>query len=323
MLKLRDNIDNKTLRRIRRGNLEARIKESVIVMEERGIIFSVTFASELISDGNFDATQPVIRRFLVYQYGNAVLGVRERFGFKIPAIQPLREELGLYRGNLYEAKRAYSGSLRTNYFDFLRNVRVPLSIDATVAELLGVLWADGCFTGNRHHYAIQLQGRRKDIELYGAYVKDLIKKVFNLDSAPVIFRSTVKRDGKKIIYHRPMLNIHSGAIVSWLMNVAGFPRSNSHKDLPKFELNPELTAAFFRGLFRTMSRTATNGDIAITDISYNFITELYKISKELFEVNPHITQNSGKQSYSLFYRARDIEKLKRFGAITDGILENM
>ncbi|MEK6861727.1 MAG: hypothetical protein AABY07_07190 [Nanoarchaeota archaeon] len=300
------------LRGIKRGNLEARIKRAICILNNSGVIgIGAKTIAVLVSGKDLEISSVQIKKFVRERYGHKFHSAKEDYGFDIPLLQPIREELGLYDGNLYDAKKVYWNGLTPSSYDFLRNVRIPLSVDKKLAELLGIIWAEGRYELNENTVRIHLDGKEKDLEVYDKRIRTMIKDIFNLVVNLQVIETTHMVNGKIRSYHNPRLSIVSKAINSWLINYAGFPKDRENMDLPRVKLSPENAEAFYKGLFMGMMTKHSKKYIALSCGNYKFMSNLLLLARELFGVNPHIISGYNN-NYRLLFSQRDQRKLEQF-----------
>lgn len=156
----------------------------------------------------------------------------------------------------------------------IKNLQLLNQIDTDLAYFCGVLAGDGSigYREKKKEYSIKCVGNPKDeIEFYNILIKNLIKKLFNLDINP-------KFHDKKTTYG---FSLYSRSIVKYLTETIGLPLGKKYEKLkiPKIFLNNKaLVRHFISGVADTDFHIAikrNNYPVIIgTSKSENFIQEI-------------------------------------------------
>jgi len=308
-----NRIRKSSLKRIRKGSLDEQIMKAASTLKEINGDIDIGGLASLISDEKRPRAVQLISRYLKEKYRNRIDQVKLEYSFSAPPIQLLREDFKVYGGNLYEAKKKY-WTLEVSDNDFLRNITIPLKTDESVAELLGILWADCFYTG--HYYAFRISGRVKDKNFYQKVVCNRIKEVFNLELAVKIENYVHKIDGRPLRYETPVVYISSKAVFSWLVNELGFPkRRDENMNLPRISFDDKNAVAFYRGIFEAMSSKFSVNNIALRDSNYGLITSLLLFGRKYFDLKPYLCDTDGVNSFRVIFNRRDQQILKSSGVI--------
>ena len=219
--------------------------------------------------------------------------LRQMFNFSdLSAPQLFREtlhheDIPLYIGNLYNARRFWKGFKPSNE-DFLANISIPLRIKYFDALLLGIYWADGSL--GRGKGILTIDGKqgdlneRRNVGMYKDLVAHLLKSIHNY--GPVSADSYIKERRTKmgIAYH-PSFEINSAAICTWLANDLGYPLTQdryAHKRVP-FEhlLGVEAKQGFFAGLITGLSKINEWGSLLFEHGDRTFIGDIAELSTRI------------------------------------------
>lgn len=209
-------------------------------LHTRDIPITTTYLAKLAyGDEEVNSSQEGgISRSINRRFSNEQISKSADFGSDIPAVQLLREHIDAYSGNLYEAKKSYD-NIQASSSDWLRNVRIPTSLDEKVYEFLGFVWADAADPKKQQATtSLLLSGRKTDSLLYELMIQPLIKDIFNLsvEYEPQERTSNQVQIGKYASFTTnwhvtPQLKINSLAITSWLTQV-GFDKTRDDNPLP-------------------------------------------------------------------------------------------
>ena len=240
----------------------------------------------------------------------------EKFGLDITNIQLLREEVGAYDGNLYEARHVWP-NFQPSKDDWLRSVKIPTRIGFEEARLLGIDWGDGHIKNDLedNHYIFPLKGNQDDFELYGIvgkeinrihHVKDLIRENKGDKKFPW--------GGNRYSWNNPALDISSKAVVTWLMDDLGFPCPKENVGLPRIDFTEEQKTGFFVGIVAAMGELKKNNELGLTDKDSIFIQNLEDLSKDLgftprWDCRPRMHEDIYYISYQLMFSPREVRRM--------------
>ena len=289
-------------------SLEERIKKAALKLYRDGLIVSTTNIAELIGAPNHG----IVSYFLRKRYSAEIENVKNRFKLSIPSTQILREGLKIYSGNLYEALDTYGSSIKVSTMDWHKNVRIPISINASVAELTGIYWATGFIRENQKKEgsikSFVIQGRCSDKKLFKNIVRQLIKRHHNLEIDVKYSYHTI--DG--VEYDNPRILINSLSALAWLTNVLGFPDDKTNLDLPKINLDDiTIMKGFLKGVIES-SYSITSSKLAFSNRSLNYLAGL-KTLFENFNIHSSLIQRSNSSSYRLDLSVEGTNRLKIMG----------
>ena len=226
-------------------------------------------------------------------------------GLKIPDIQLLREDIGAYYGNLYEAHKVYDFEAGTN--DWLRNVKIPINLGGREMKLLGVYWTDGCIEKGNKTYSLILSGRHDDKEFYKILEKE-IEEIHNITKTLIYEkRAGFSEKSKSPIY--PVIRIDSKAIGTWLMGL-GFPFPKKNVELPKIEWNKEKRRGFAIGVIASRGNINYNQLLLITRDKI-FIENL-RILFEEENFTPYLSDfrdEDGRTYYKINFSQNELKRM--------------
>ncbi|MBI5392615.1 hypothetical protein HZA96_01985 [Candidatus Woesearchaeota archaeon] len=77
-------------------------------------------------------------------------GLETFLGVNVPSIHLFRQDIGVYTGNLENAKMQWK-NIDISADDLMYSVQLPMRLDEKLAFILGVVWADGCYNSNDIH----------------------------------------------------------------------------------------------------------------------------------------------------------------------------
>lgn len=289
--------------------LEDKIIKAVLTLERRGSYPSTVNIAKLTGAKNHG----VISYFLRKRFSKRFQEVRNEFGLDIPSPQALRESLKLYSGNLYEARKIYGSSLEISSTDWYKNIRIPTSIDASVAELIGIYWGTGFIREdiNKKHYTHKsfiIQGKCSDKRFFRTKLKSLIKNHHNIEVKIKPAYHTINNTE----YDNPRIVMSSLALLTWLVNVIGFPEDKINLDLPKIDLNKmNIIKGFIRGVIES-SYSVSSSKLALSNPALNYLAGLKGLF-ENFNIHSSIFQRSNSNSYRLDLSVEGTTRLKIMG----------
>ena len=280
---------------IRKGNNFERIVKSARVLKSHhlddqinSIILPALAFGDWENPGRYIGK---VKWVMINMYGDESKKRSEEFNSKIPCIQILREEIGSYHGNLYEARKLWKNFVAGDQ-DWTRAITLPLTIDKAAAELLGIYWGDGFLKyqyGSKACTAFCISGNKRDLDLYNLRIIPLIKKVHNLG---VAIKWLAPHNHRAIIgqhsftpdpdYKQPYIQIGSQAIATWLKDDLNFSPNKENVKLPDYKNWPrEIVAALFKGILATMGSIDTSHNVTLHETDEVFIKEILLLSNFL------------------------------------------
>ena len=247
----------------------------------------------------------------------------EEFDFRVPCIQVLREEIGSYHGNLYEARNVWKKFIAGNT-DWTRAITLPTTIDEAVAELLGIYWGDGFLKyqyGSKACTAFCISGNKRDLDLYKKRIIPLIGRVHNLG---VAIKWLTPRNHQAIIgqhsftpdpeYKQPYIPINSQAIATWLKDDLHFSPNKTDVNLPDYKSWPQPgVAAFFKGILATMGSIDKYHNVTLHETDEVFIRGLLLLSNFLGYKPRFVEQKhtqTGLLSRHLDFSSADVNSMR-------------
>lgn len=200
------------------------------------------------------------------------------FGFKLPYIEFLKEEVTGRKLNCLKAREQYK-KFRVSTEDILRNIALP-DLNYESAVLLGVYRGRGILnlkeSNGKKSYVLQLSGNSKgDFDFYEDYVKEAIQRAHNLKVEIRPVRRVGKLSGKEYEAFYPQIQTGSKMIYTWLKDDLGFPQFHNIK------WNRELEQGFFDGLVASMGALRKDGTMVLTERNREFIKNFVDLSIRL------------------------------------------
>ena len=274
------------LAHIRRESAFERTRKAAITLHERlsaaeideSIIpsqFTLENLGYLIDDRSF-STPPnkLVANALKRRYQRDIPGIVRRTGLRPTYTQLLREELKIYGGNLYEAKRTWP-LIEVSRYDWLKDMRIPTEIGLRESTLLGMLAVHGRIDVHSQNdsqiYSMELWGRNIDFRLYGEVTLPWIKAVFNdipfniseepsTPNLPNPELTPVQENEEPNQYTRnvPGYRIDSLVLSSWLIKHMGFSTETGAITLPQLG-EDEQKLGIFRGAIAGSARLYVQG----------------------------------------------------------------
>ncbi len=236
---------------------------------------------------------------IVKRYKEDKKGLEAFLGMNVPSMHLFRQEIGLYTGNLEDAKMIWK-NIDISADDWMYNIQLPMKFDEKLAFILGVIWADGCYNSGTKE--IQLSCCEEDTLFYTTVVNPLLEYLFNKSFKIDDNRKDKSRKDKREPRDTTRIHMQSTAICSFLMNEFGFPRKKEKYSIPNFETidcynelssKDKLTVKkqFFAGIISAMGTYQYNisrnsHSLTLYDIDRVFIQSLNDLAKEL-ELFPH------------------------------------
>ena len=234
---------------------------------------------------------------MIKSFGKRKKALEGQTGLRMPTIQLFREEIGVYNGNLYDAKQKWK-KLQASSTDWLVSTRIPTEIDFELAYLVGIIFADG----NIHERGLQIVGKEIDYDFYKGIVQPLIQKMFNERTT---LTDKVSHPNSLLETHSPAVLLSSRAVETFLKYHFGFPEKKEDYALPKLGTSEQKTGLFC-GILAGMG--AISGEsLTISDTNSRFANSVRKLAVEV-GYNPSLchTHDSGLQ---LRFKEGDKEKL--------------
>jgi len=221
-----------------------------------------------------------VARIVEKQYRLLKSDRQAQYGLNIPAIQFLREEVGAYEGNLYDAIGVWPG-IEISEKDWSKGVRLPLEVTKEVAYLLGIIWADGALSerspdaSHSGIYKLTVTGAQRETLLFEKGFTPGMNSVFNIDFKP---RYQSIRWG-------PADEITSLAFNSWIRDYQGFPCPKRDVNLPEFA-DESLDSEFFSGIVSAMGiLKSSHGDryryLLLSDHDELFVKGILDLAQRL------------------------------------------
>ena len=248
-------------------------------------------------------------------------------GMLIPSPQFLREDCGVYQGNLYEAHKVWSekGGFTASPDDWLRSIRIPLEIGLDEAIFLGVSVSQGSLRQHESegdYHSLELWGRDIDFQLYREVVLPGIRRHFNEVATDIseqrnISRTRAEEEGRYLAaydYDIPGLSVVSLSVATWLHRSLNFSADSSARTLPPLETDLQRYGLFM-GLF------AGDCNIYLSDKPFarsrrtedaDYL-EAFKVLAESLDFNPYFAQDGT----ALVFNREDISRIFREGAIVN------
>jgi len=203
--------------------------------------------------------------------------------------------------------KSFIKSVELTPVERIKKLKFPEKIDADLAYFCGFMAGDGSmgFRKDKNDYWVSCVGNAKDErEYYDIVLKELIKKLFNLDIKP-------KLKHKNTCYG---FSFSSKNFVRYLNQVIGLPLGKKYEKLaiPKIFLNDsELVGSFIAGV------ADTDFHLAIKKRNYPVIKGVSK-SRQFIEEIKCFLDNEGFR-VCIYERKQDDERFKKGFAITHHI----
>lgn len=200
------------------------------------------------------SSQRAVGKALNRQYREKRDDVERRTGLRVPYTQLLREEIGAYSGNLYDAKKMWP-EICVSAYDWLKDVRIPCTIGRQEATLIGIyLSAGNIVSSDGKHYRLELWGRNDDFEFYET-IDDMVLRMHN--NKPI---SLQKHSSGGFTYNIPGREISSPAIMTWLLNHLQFSKNSTKKRVPLVLKTHEQRTGLLAGIIAAGARIYANDD---------------------------------------------------------------
>ncbi len=304
------------LSEIRRGTISKRADDAVILLTSRGFSSQVnyTILPALIYRewDNPKRSEEYLRNALKYRYKTERDFIQNKFGWNVPYIQFLREEHGIYHGNLYEAHNIWK-NFTPGITDWSRSLTIPFTIDERVALLLGIYWGDAHLRRYKDSPRVDkviLAGNENNFDLYTEVINPLIIDIHGLN-VPVDCDEVENSE-------RPIMNIGSKAIATWLRDDLGFssPKIQVQPPGPYKQWQDNIAYAYFSGLIATMGtivkRKRISHDLTINDSDETFVRCIEELAWHL-GYTPHLTGSNLRWRVS--FSQNEIKQMLKEGAI--------
>lgn len=210
-----------------------------------------TTLTAIIDDGSFSKGRfkqlcTVVNRALQREY-------ESRRRDDVPYIQFLREDLGIYKGNLHEAKRVWE-KIEVSVGDWLKDLRLPPGMGEVEARLLGILLSKSNIhkdSTNGKVSGIELWGKKWDFDFFRGEVVRLLKRVNNLDVE--VISGNQKANGNGFSYNVPAIIFSSQAMATWLVNHWKMPVDDGEVEIPMLD-SEEQRYGLLRGILASRAR---------------------------------------------------------------------
>jgi len=280
--------------------------------------FTIRNLALLVDDGSYNRSPPV--RGVVNAIKRRYPGISHagRPGLNPTRTQFLREELGIYQGNLYEAGTKWEG-FSVSEDDWLKDIRIPSKIGLEEAILLGILFSQGNLSPrndqDRVNNRIELWGRNWDFEFYENVLAPLLGQIHNIIPAePSDARRLIMTEGSDdgYTFNLPYYSISSLALVTWLQEDIGMSTSKEDRRIPSYIKTPEQKLGFLKGVIAGLGRVyvdSTRAKLEIDSHSPVFIQDLLRLSESL-GYNPHVRiKNNLSNHYGMGYARPDVRDM--------------
>lgn len=188
----------------------------------------------------------------------------------------------------------------------LKTVRIPDKVDEDVAELLGIMVAEGWYAAKKDN-TMSIAFGRKEVETR-QYYAGLIEKLFG-------YVPKHKQNPKKNV---DSLLIHSTEIIRWLRSVGLEGKTAREKTVPWTILQgtPEIRKAFLRGLFTGDGTVEKSGIVSTVSGSEKLTQQVYQLLRSLGftpTIREHVMKSNGHSYWRIKVRAADAWKFKEIG----------
>lgn len=238
----------------------------------------------------------------------------------IPSIHLYRQAIGVYTGNLEDAKMTWR-KIDVSEDDWLYSVHLPLQLDEKLAFVLGVVFGDGCYDRS----ALDLTGSSKDTLFYREVLKPLLEELFHKSFSLDLYR--------EIQIEAPRISLGSTAISSFFSNEFDFPRAKKDYAVPDFAridvyqaLPPEKKEAvkrsFFAGILASLAAYQYNQNrntisLFLNDKDERFMLSIIDFSKQLrlFPKYHQCSQPNDTDSHRIVFSGSKCRQLYREGYV--------
>ena len=224
-------------------------------------------------------------------YADKQKTLEQECGLQAPYIHFLREELGIYEGNLPDAKKQWP-LLEASTYDWQDSIRIPLSIDQDVAFLAGLTLADAS-CGQWERGRISCVGPIEHENLYSQLVKPLVRKTFNKQTAVNLYEhdSTTFQSINFEASQSIKFFIDSGVIGSFFHNYLQLRPVGDNRDAwifdqPHFqgielEEKKRLAQAVFKGVLAGMGTADAGLRVGLYDSDQYFMQSVRRLASFL------------------------------------------
>ncbi|MFH2028870.1 MAG: hypothetical protein ABIJ08_07040 [Nanoarchaeota archaeon] len=257
-------------------------------------------------DGSYNKSPPMqaANTALKRAYKKRKAAIFEEYGLDVPYTQFLREDIGLYAGNLYDAKKRWKG-MDVSKYDWLKDVRVPTDISQDVAILLGIyishMQINPANEKGRSENSFEMYGRNIDFELYTEIVIPLIRKIHNIQPLlPGQDEGDILVSYDNFSYDLPALEISSRAVVSWLRDGIKMSRDKGDRRVPKLE-GIEQKLGFLKGFIAaeaSIYQYSDKSQVRIYPVNPDLSQDIVDLSKSL-DLNPLFNEGSNYINFNL------------------------
>jgi hypothetical protein len=224
-----------------------------------GSQFTINTITALVADDwdSPSSQRKMTSKSINQHYHKKINQLEDVIGDRIPGVHFLRDEIGVYAGNLIQ-KRLELPLLEFSNQDLSDSIRIPDHTDEGYS-LLGTLvgYSAQYMHSTKNALSLYLYGRAGDEEFFSDTIIRQIKEVFN---------KTVK-----ICQYRnksPLITLGSKAIISYLNKYMGFPICRKEFNIVDFDGisgipndHKKLKIAYFSGLISTGN--IVNGELSV------------------------------------------------------------
>ncbi len=292
--------------------LLGRVDSSDIPAQFTGDTLAALIDDGKYSGNDFGQLRRVVSVALRRKYGHLKVRALSEEHLDIPYTQFLREDLGVYQGNLRDAKKRWPRIQVSNY-DWLKEVFVPLAVGELEAALLGVYFARGNLFLNKER--IEIWGEDTDFDFYRKDLRNLIKTVHNF--VPEVIsgkdKGVIQKDWS---YDIPAIVFNSLAICTWLHNEWGLPDKRNNVEVPVALLeNSVQQKGFFKGILAADGKPYVYPDRSRLRISKDdevYIESVKSLSEKL-GFTPRIQKRKDENSWVLDYAESEMVDMIRMG----------
>ncbi len=179
------------------------------------------------------STRRAISNFLKEEFQYEKDRLERETGLKLTYPHMLRRDIGIYEGNLEEAKKKWR-DIKVSSHDLIRSVRIPLEADYMFSQFLGIIFGAGSLTtANEGLPRIEIVGGSGDEEFLRDVVKPSFEWFFGIHPTVYCKNSTGRYSSSYDFYS---ISTDSVATNSWLINVAGL-RKRKSRGAPKIPVD--------------------------------------------------------------------------------------
>lgn len=229
---------------------------------------------------------------------------------RLTNMQLLRESVGAYHGNLYEARQVWK-RFQAGKGDWLRSVRIPLRIGADESTLLGAEWATGYIS--KANGFVNFTVSLEDVDFYRA-INNLFGEIHGIQGKMVLLSrsATPPRSAKKYEWVAYSLIVFSKAIATWLVDDLGF---GTESPLPTIEWNAARRRSFLKGVIGAKGIVTGRGQLEIADKKEGFVKAIANMSEELgFTPTTSVYHRElGNPTHMIWFSLKEVRKMRDEG----------